>query len=80
MGIFNKNEINGTEIIDELHTIGYKKFFLKKQYHDSKFTFDIYGEYDWESYEEIKENLLKERENHDFKKYYDFWYDVYATF
>ena len=72
--------IDGLENINALHDLGYNRFFLVEQKHGENFYFDINGDYEWKSYEEIVEELKTARSIHDFWIPYSFWWDVYATF
>lgn len=63
------------KVVRKLHQLGYSKFYLEKQPSNLTYT-DIVN---WINYEELEKLLLKTRENHKFRVFYDFWYDVYAT-
>lgn len=69
---------DGLEVINKLHEIGYTKFFIVKQPMSIDIPFK--NEPTWYNFEEIREILIKTRNEHHFKMFYDFWYDVYATF
>lgn len=80
IGNENPHIIDGLENIHILKELGYNKFFLKNQQNEFDFHFDVNGEYEWKSYDEIVEELINERQKHDFTEPYSFWWDVYATF
>lgn len=80
LGHENRFDITGTEILDELYNIGYTKFFLIKQECFFNYDFDLNKEHDYMSYEECKKLLIDLREKHEFSRFYDFWYDLYATY
>ena len=64
------------KVLNKLHELGYNKFYLEKQPSNITYT-DIH---EWESYEDLKNKLLQTRQNHKFKNFYDFWYDIFATY
>lgn len=64
------------KVLNKLHELGYNKFYLEKQPSNIVYT-DIR---EWESYEDFKNKLLQTRQNHKFKYFYDFWYDIFATY
>lgn len=76
----NPFSIDGLENINALRELGYTKFFLVKQKSGKDYHFNINGNHEWKTYEEIVEELKKERLRHNFKYSYTFWWDVYATF
>lgn len=80
IGNENPYAIDGLENINVLNELGYRHFFLVKQIYGQDFHFNVNGEYNWKTYEEIVEELRKEREKHYFNESYTFWWDVYATF
>lgn len=78
-------DYDGLDIIRCLKDLGYTRFFLHDEnYHKRgyrEFLLDPEKEYNnWKSYDEICEELKTLRKEHIFNNWYDFWYDVYATF
>jgi hypothetical protein len=80
IGYENPYKIDGLENINILKELGYNKFFLVRQINNYNFHFNVNGDYEWKTYEEVVEILKIKRQMHKFKKPYSFWYDVYATF
>lgn len=82
--IGNENHLNvdGLDVINKLKEIGYIKFFLHKNAHDETFEFNCdVNQYQWFDYKSICQQLIEEREKHDFSNgSWTFWWDVYATF
>lgn len=76
----NPHRINFLENINALHELGYNRFFLVYQNFWEEYKFDINGEHEWKSYEEVVKELKRARLAHNFENSYSFWCDVYATF
>ena len=76
----NHLSIDGLENINALHELGYNKFFLVNQRRWGNYHFNINETHEWKTYDEVVEELKKERLAHNFEYSYTFWWDVYATF
>lgn len=68
----------GLDVVNQLYKLGYTKFLLKKQ--PIRTVFSIENNNEWYSFEEIVEQLVDLRRKHYFNEFFDFWYDVYATY
>ena len=55
-------------------------FLVNQRRHWGNYHFNINETHEWKTYDEVVEELKKERLAHNFEYSYTFWWDVYATF